>query len=617
MQTGPAILWNWLSIDQRALVDHLLAALQARECDRTMRPVSRGAETLIVLLVDRADATLSAAEVRTDLPDAYLLIGTIGDSCSLAELLESAGGVGRAMGVAVDPAAPDAVMTVVRSLQARQRAELELRARSHELEATLRVRTQELEMIRQRGRVRMDELEVLVQQRTAELRRAAMHDSLTGLPNRATFHDRLQHAISRRARNPGEPFSVLFIDFDRFKVINDSLGHEFGDKLLIAIAERLRATLRECQRLSGEELTTTAARLGGDEFCVLLEGIRHEDDAVAVANRLLDAFAKPHVLAGRSVVSTASIGIAHSSVGYSSAESVLRDADNAMYRAKQSGKARFAIFDPTMHEQAMRRLIFENDIHAALARSEMRLVYQPIVSLTSGDLVGAEALLRWHHPERGIISPIDFIPLAEETGAILPLGEWVLRQGMRQLRAWGQQTQHRPPTLSVNVSRCQLVEPGFADRIADLLAETVVDPAMLTLELTESTLTRDPAQARRMIDAIRGLGVRVVLDDFGSGYSSLGSLQDFPLDGLKLDRSFLQQQSDSARRTAACIHSVITLARDLEMDLVAEGVESLEQVALLQALGCERAQGYLFGRPVEVGQLPSFFSGSHRLGEAA
>lgn len=580
-------------------------------------PTSR-TDPFVVLLIDSVDASRERAirQARARLTGAFMLVLTLDGTHDAQSLLQSAGGAEVAMVLALPPS-ESAVLSVARSLHARHQSERALREKSRQLETTLRVRTHELEVVRQRGRMRMDELEVLVQERTAELRRAAMHDSLTGLPNRAMFHDRLQHAISRSARHPGHLFSVLFIDFDRFKVINDSLGHEFGDLLLVAIAERLGATLRACERLHDDDLNATAARLGGDEFCVLLEGIRTEADAVAVANRLLSAFAEPHTIHGRSVVSTASIGITHSSVGYSSAESVLRDADNAMYRAKHLGKARFAIFDPTMHEQAMRRLVFENDIHAALTRNEMKLVYQPIVSLTTGELVGAEALLRWHHPERGVISPMDFIPLAEETGAITQLGEWVLRQGAEQLRAWGQQTHHHPPTLSVNVSRYQLAEPGFISRCADLLAETAIDPALLTLELTETTLTRDPAQARRVIDAIRGLGARVVLDDFGSGYSSLGSLQDFPLDGLKLDRSFLQQQSDSARRTAACIHSVITLARDLEMDLVAEGVESLEQVALLQALGCERAQGYLFGRPVDVGQLPPFFSPAHRFGEAA
>lgn len=473
------------------------------------------------------------------------------------------------------------------------------------LERVVAERTAELEAARARDRIRLDELETLVQDRTAELRHAALHDKLTGLPNRALFHDRLHQAIQRRRRIEDLRFSVLFIDFDRFKVVNDSLGHEYGDRLLRAIAERITSALRVTDTVCRpEESQVTAARLGGDEFCVLLEELKRDTDASIVASRLLAELSRPYSLGDTSVVVTASIGITHSSLGYQSAEDMLRDADIAMYRAKHLGKAQFVVFDRAMHRMAMRRLVMENDIRLAIEREQLYVVYQPIVSLETGRVLGAEALCRWRHPEYGEIPPADFIPLAEETDAIAPIGEWVLRTAVAQFDRWRREPNARNlEYISVNVSPGQLLRDSFLRLVCEIIEDGLIEPGALLLEITETMLMQNPDVAKETIRVIRELGISVYLDDFGSGYSSLGLLHDFRLDGVKLDRRFLESAS-SARRAAACIHAVVSLGQSLSMGVIAEGIESLEQVALLQSIGCERGQGYLFSRPVAPDELP-------------
>lgn len=480
----------------------------------------------------------------------------------------------------------------------------EVERHNEELETEVATRTAELEIANARDRERMDELEDIVQARTVELRHAALHDKLTGLPNRSMFYDRLHHVIQRRQRIPSLRFAVLFVDFDRFKAINDSLGHAYGDKLLRAISMRLQDALRDSDTICKLKIPGyLAARLGGDEFCILLEDLRNDDDAVSVAKRLLDELTRPYNLDDRIVNSTASIGIASSAVAYSHAEDMIRDADIAMYRAKHLGRARAVVFDQAMHGSAMRKIDIDADIRSAVARDECHLVYQPIVSLVTGRAVGVETLCRWEHPVHGAISPEEFIPLAEDLGVIESIGAWVLDTAIAQFAEWRRTwSQNQLSFLTVNVSPRQLTGTEFAARVMDSIRIHDLDPASLVLEITETTLMQNADEALAAIQAVRAHGVRVFLDDFGSGYSSFGVLHEFPLDGIKLDRGFLESAT-STRRVAACIHSVVTLARSLKMNLVAEGIESYEQVALLQSLDCEDGQGFLFAKPMKADEV--------------
>lgn len=474
----------------------------------------------------------------------------------------------------------------------------ELERHNSQLEREVAARTAELEVANARDRRRMDELEQMVQARTVELRHAAMHDKLTGLPNRSMFYDRLYHVIQRAQRKPQLLFAVIFIDFDRFKDINDSLGHTFGDMLLRAIAQRLRDALRAADSVSRVDATgNLAARLGGDEFCILLEDLKEESDAMTVARRLLHELSRPYELGGRTINSTASIGVTNSTVRYTHAEDMIRDADIAMYRAKHLGRARAIEFNREMHGSAMRKIDIETDIRCAVERGQCRLVYQPIVSLVTGRAVALETLCRWRHPVHGDISPAEFIPLAEELGVVNAIGSWVLETAVGQFAEWRRSWNGNDLSyLTVNISPHQLTAGDLVGQVRDILLRHQLDPASLVLELTETTLSRSPEVAIASIRALRDLGARVFLDDFGSGYSSFGILHEFPLDGIKLDRTFLDS-AECTRRAAACIHSVVTLARSLSMDLIAEGIESYEQAALLQSLGCENGQGFLFALP--------------------
>ncbi|HRK30609.1 MAG TPA: EAL domain-containing protein [Tepidisphaeraceae bacterium] len=538
------------------------------------------------------DGLKTIQEIRKVDVDATIVICTAFSDHSWEHIAEQVKALDKLL-ILKKPFDPVEVQSMARSLRERWALLKQAQLRTDELEKLVTVRTSELEIERAKDKLRMDELEVVVAERTGELRKLAMCDKLTGLPNRVQFYDRLLAAISKQQKEPSHQYAVMFIDFDRFKVINDSLGHECGDQLLRSISERLTLALSPSDVVArGTSPLALAARLGGDEFCILMEGFNDEAAVLATADRVLHILARPYDLAGRVVNSTSSIGITFSRFGYRNAEDVLRDADTAMYSAKANGRGRAVVFDHTMHERAMRRLVLENDLRHAIDRGELAAWYQPIVSLDTRQPIGAEALLRWQHQQHGMIAPVDFIPLAEETGLIVPIGIWIFEQAARQLKAFPQ-LQY----LSVNVSRRQLAEKEFIKPLEEIIARVGVGPKRLVCEITETALTTDPEIARRAIGEIRQLGMRVFLDDFGTGLSSLGSLRRFELDGIKLDRSFLDEHTFS-RRTAAVVHSAITLAGDLEMTLVAKGVESLEQVALLQSLACKTAQGYLFSRPI-------------------
>ncbi len=450
-----------------------------------------------------------------------------------------------------------------------------------------------------------------------ELRNAAMHDRLTRLPNRAYFAERLKRAIRRAAEDRAYKFAVLFLDFDRFKVINDSLGHETGDLLLVSIAERLRAGLRvrETSSLPGEG--HLPARLGGDEFAILLDGIAEDGDATRVAEELQKALSEPHVIGGHDVISTASIGIVTSSGGYDRAEDILRDADTAMYHAKSSGRARHVVFDDRMHEEAVKRLRLEQDLRRALERSEFAMAYQPIVDLSGGGLVGFEALIRWSHPERGDVPPGRFIGLAEEIGLIVPIGAWALREAARQLRRWQDRFPQVPPlSMNVNLSRRQLSAGDLVRSVRDVLQETGIDPVRLKLEITESVIMDSPDLVNSLLRQLKGLGVQLCMDDFGTGHSSLSCLHSFPIDVLKIDRSFVAN-TDMNREYAAVIQAIVTLAHTLKMTVVGEGVETAGQLAQLQALECDCAQGNLFSGSMRADAAEAYLKTPRGLARSA
>jgi diguanylate cyclase (GGDEF)-like protein/PAS domain S-box-containing protein len=425
----------------------------------------------------------------------------------------------------------------------------------------------------------------------------AFHDGLTGLPNRALFMDHLQLALARAQRHPDRMFAVLFLDFDRFKIINDSLGHMMGDQLLLAIAQRLQVSLRP-----GD----TVARLGGDEFTILLEDLRGTDEAVALAERIQQRLAAPFNLGGHEIFTTASIGIAPNAPDYRQPEEILRDADTAMYQAKSQGKARHALFDQGMHARALKLLQLETDLRHAVERREFFLVYQPIVSLQTGRLTGFEALVRWRHPERGLISPADFIPVAEETGFIIPIGQWVLEEACRQMRQWQTQcAEPLPLAISVNLSGKQLTQGNLIEQIFRTLRQTEMEPHHLKLEITESVVMENIEAATGMLEQLRALGMHLSIDDFGTGYSSLSYLHRLPIDTLKIDRSFVIRMTEN-QENAEIVRTILMLAKNLGLDVVAEGVETQEQVEHLQRLECQFGQGYLFAKPLEAeaaGQL--------------
>jgi diguanylate cyclase (GGDEF)-like protein/PAS domain S-box-containing protein len=423
-------------------------------------------------------------------------------------------------------------------------------------------------------------------------------DALTGLPNRLLFIDRLVRLIEHTKRHKDYVFAVMFLDLDGFKMINDSLGHGIGDQLLVGVANRLEKCLRVSDTVTRIEKLFTLARLGGDEFTILLDQVRDSSDTTLVAERILKALAAPFNLDGKKLFTSASIGIALSSIGYDSAEDLLRDADTAMYRAKSLGKGRYEVFDLAMRASVIARLQLETDLRSALEREEFRNFYQPIVSLESGRITGFEALLRWQHPTRGLLQPLEFIPVAEETGMIREIGWWNLQKACRQISTWNASRNGSSPlAMSVNLSAKQFLQPNLAEEIGNLLCEVGLPPGTLKLEITESTVMADPSAAVETLLQIKSLGVQLSIDDFGTGYSSLSYLHRFPLDTLKIDSSFTKsmgQKGDSIE----IVRTILPMANSLRLNVIAEGVETAEQLAVLRRLRCEFAQGYYFSKPV-------------------
>ena len=434
-------------------------------------------------------------------------------------------------------------------------------------------------------------------------------DPLTGLPNRLLFIDRVGRLIKHTKRRKDQLFAVLFMDLDGFKMINDSMGHLVGDQLLVGVASRLEKCLRSTDTVARLGETFTVARLGGDEFTVLLDDIKDPGDAKRAADRMMKALVPPFILGGKEVFTSVSIGIALSNSAYELPEEILRDADTAMYRAKSLGKARYEVFDADMRASVMARLQLETDLRRALERGEFRNFYQPIVALVSGEIAGFEALLRWQHPTRGLLGPIEFIPVAEETGLIRELGWWNLRQACRQISEWrASSVAHRHLTISVNLSAKQFLQPNLVEDIGKLLVELALPAEALKLEITESTVMADPAGAAEMLQQIKSLGIRLAIDDFGTGYSSLSYLHRFPLDTLKIDRSFISGMGDDGEGMEIA-RTILPMANNLRLDVVAEGVETVQQVALLKKLHCKYGQGYFFSRPLSAEGTTALLAG--------
>jgi diguanylate cyclase (GGDEF)-like protein len=417
----------------------------------------------------------------------------------------------------------------------------------------------------------------------------ALHDSLTGLPNRALFMKRLEQELKRCKQYDNCGFAVLFLDLDRFKIVNDSVGHLIGDRLLIEIARRLEVCLRG---------TDTVARLGGDEFTILLEEIRDIQEATVVANRIYQSLNLPFHIDGYELFTSASIGIALSSNGYEKPEDILRDADLSMYSAKEQGKARYEVFDRSMYDRALKRLHLETDLRRGLERQEFIVYYQPIACLTKGTLSGFEALARWQHPKRGLVSPGEFIPIAEETGAIVPLGAWLMREACRQLKEWQiKYSHHSPLKISVNLSGKQIVQTNLIEQIDSILEETGLEGRDLKLEITESILMENLEAATKVLLALRERKIKLSIDDFGTGYSSLSYLHRFPVDTLKIDRSFINEMQEN-NDNSEIVRAIVSLAHILNMDVIAEGIENPSQLSQLKLLKCEQGQGYYFSKPL-------------------
>ncbi|MFZ5426392.1 MAG: EAL domain-containing response regulator [Thermodesulfobacteriota bacterium] len=434
-----------------------------------------------------------------------------------------------------------------------------------------------------------------------QLLHQSLHDALTGLPNRALFTDRLSQAISRCSRH-NSFFALLYLDVDRFKVINDSLGHAAGDQFLLKLAERLRTCTREAD---------TLARLGGDEFAVISEQVRSLSGATVVAERILEEMRKPFTLEGKEIYSTVSIGIICCTGFCGTAEDVLRDADLTMYRAKSNGKARYEVFDNALHEQTIKLLTMETEFRRALARNEFELHYQPIVDVNTHQVFSLEALLRWKHPERGYIPPLDFIPLAEENGLIVPLGWWILEEATRQLAAFQARFKmEKPLCMSVNISAKQFADADLAQKLESLLVQSNVAPGTLELEITESVIMDRGEAAIGRLEELKSLGLKLFVDDFGTGYSSLSYLHRFPIDMLKIDRSFIRE-IDATGGHAEIVRAIVGLGRNLGLELIAEGVETEAQLAVIRTLGCQYAQGYLFSRPCPAPDIETYLEHQH------
>ena len=496
------------------------------------------------------------------------------------------------------------VLVRVKNQISLQLANAKITELNQNLEKKVYQRTLELKKAVQKLRQEIDERQRVQQQ----LVRDALHDSLTGLPNRAFLMERIKFTIAHARENYAHMYALLFIDLDRFKVINDSLGHFMGDLLLVAVSKLLQECVRE---------NDIVARLGGDEFVILLDGIKNVQDAIFVGNRIQKRLQLPFELKGHSIFTSASIGIVFGSNSqYENPCDLMRDADIAMYRAKDSGKGRYTIFDQAMYNETLRLVKLENNLRLALQRNELMMYYQPIFSLDSNNLVGFEALVRWRHPERGFISPTEFIPIAEDTGLIVDIGEWILKEACEQLQKWRQQFSNLPLVssmkMSINLACQQLQQPNFIERLDRILLETGLNGRFLRLEITESALIEPGGNIQNILKQIRHRNIKLSIDDFGTGYSSLSYLRRFPIDNLKIDRSFIEQMNFDSENFEI-VRLIITLAKTLGMDTISEGVETLQQLNQLKALGCEFGQGYLFSKPLEPRVVESILAQYPRL----
>ncbi|MBD2202440.1 EAL domain-containing protein [Calothrix sp. FACHB-1219] len=478
------------------------------------------------------------------------------------------------------------VLIRVQNQLALRAAQLEIIKLNVELEQRVKQRTWELEKALQKLQGEINSR----QQLQSKLLDLALHDSLTGLPNRVLFIRRIENALNRAKQQSHYQFAILYLDCDRFKVVNDSLGHLVGDELLLAIAHRLQSTLTPMD---------TIARLGGDEFGILLENPTDINMVIEVAERLLQQLSLPFKLTRYEVFMNASIGIAWGNKDYDRPEYLLRDADTAMYRAKALGRARYHVFDPIMYQEAIQLLEIENDLRRAVARQEFIVYYQPIVSLLTGKIAGFEALVRWQHPIRGLILPAEFIPVAEETGLITSINTWVLQSACQQLRLW----QHHPAipdslTISVNLSARLFSQPNLMAQIDEILYETQVNPENLELEITETVIMENSHAVKTILQQLKERRIKLVMDDFGTGYSSLSYLHSFPLNALKIDKSFVKRMQEN-QEDMGLVPAMINIADSMGMRAIAEGVETTEQLAQLRSLNCEFAQGFLFSKPIE------------------
>ncbi|MEH2083392.1 MAG: EAL domain-containing protein [Nostoc sp.] len=478
------------------------------------------------------------------------------------------------------------VLVRVQNQLALRSARLEILKLNVELEDRVKQRTGELEKTLQKLQQEIDSR----QQLQSQLLDIALHDSLTGLSNRVLFIRRLENALNQAKQESSYQFAVLFLDCDRFKVINDSLGHPVGDELLIAIAHRLQACLIPVD---------TLARLGGDEFGILLENITDINIAIQVAERILQQLSLAFQLSRYEVFMNASIGISWGNKDYDRPEYLLRDADTAMYRAKAQGRAKYHVFNPAMHQEAIQLLELENDLRRAVERREFLVYYQPIISLATGRISGFEALVRWQHPIRGLVSPIEFIPVAEETGLINAINTWVLQSACHQLSIW----QHypvtpEPLTMSINLSARLFLQPNLVEQIDRIIYENKINPAYLELEITESVIMENTDAIKIILQQLKQRKIKLIMDDFGTGFSSLSYLHSFPLNALKIDKSFVKRMQEN-KENMGLVPAMIGIANSMGMSAIAEGVETQEQLAQLRSLNCNFAQGYLFSKPIE------------------
>jgi len=546
-------------------------------------------------------------------PDIQVIICTAYADCSWDEIVSRLGATDRLL-ILRKPFDGAEVVQLACALTEKWRLARQANLQLGQLGSLVEQQTRELEVANDRLRAEIQERVQMLRASEARyelaeerIRHDALHDALTGLANRVLLLDRLEQCMLRARRNPEHRFAVLFADLDDFKTINDSLGHAAGDRLLIEISRRLQACIRATDSIAQFE-QSDLSRLGGDEFVVLLDGLRSDDDVLRVSKRLQQALSEPFVIEDREVFTGMSVGIAVGRRDYDKPDEILRDAHTALYRAKSNGRGSCEFFDSNMRKRAMSRWSMENGLRRAIEREELRLVYQPIVAAQSGELREFEALLRWRHPERGEISPGEFIPVAEETGLILPVGEWVLRQAVAQLARWRGLLAKRPQfALAVNVSGKQLSRPELGGLIARLLADAALPGQRLRLEVTESALMEKGLSAN-MPARLMELDVRLQLDDFGTGYSSLSYLHQLPVDALKIDRSFITNMTSDAT-SYWIVQSIIALAHALGAEVIAEGVETPAQLEELRQLECDLAQGFYFSRPIDVDKATALLEG--------